>query len=182
MARRGREGCFSHNTWWLLILNSKNTTESNASQPRGISRWATNVFMSQKNTLKSYNKAMPSTTIRQMCHGMEEWKSPIFFLPCFSLEEPFPPLSLCLPSDERLKECCSARPEATRCMQKVTETALAFWIAWIIHRYTAWNPHTPNWRFNVHYYSLTLTLINYVIHSSIQLSQVVINLNIILYV
>lgn len=58
-----------------------------------------------------------------------EWKkrkANFFFFFLFSVGGPLRPLSLCLLSDERLMECCSARPEPTQCMQKVTETALVY--------------------------------------------------------
>ena len=76
------------------------------------------------------NKAPLSSLFRQMFCGMEERKSQFFFsfffFFLFSVGGPLRPLSLCLLSDERLMECCSARPEPTPCVQKVTESALVY--------------------------------------------------------
>lgn len=43
-----------------------------------------------------------------------------FPLPFFPLADLSGGMSLCLPSDERLMECCSARPECMAGVQKVT--------------------------------------------------------------
>lgn len=61
---------------------------------------------------------------------MAVWR--FFFFP---IGGPLRLLSLCLLCDERLMECCSARPEPTLCVRKVTESALVYSITRIIHRY-----------------------------------------------
>lgn len=93
MARQGWEGCFSHNTWQLLISNTtrrthplKNATKSKARHPRGalsvphraVSLQMGNWFFEVATQCSCSNKVVLSSQFQQMFYGIKEKKS-LFF-------------------------------------------------------------------------------------------------------
>lgn len=151
MARQGWEACFS--TQYMAVTNVKfrttlqRATRSKACLPPSAVSLSLRIraygyFLMLQHTVQPLTKAAMSSLSQQTFYGREKKKSKcqFCFFPVFSLL----PLTLCLLNDERLMECCSARPEQMPRKQKVTETAPVYWITQVVHRYTASNPHTSN--------------------------------------